>query len=191
MKKRVCVLLVVAFLFTPFIKVCNAADEEAVDPTAQRYYTVLYNDIVNTSPMGAEWADWMARAIIYFSAKHGVNPLLAAANFKRESGYNMQAVSRTGAIGVAQLMPKTAAAIGVDPYDPAGNIEGGIIYLAQQLAKFQYSGDWNATYAIAAYNAGPDAILKYGGVPPYEETCNHVNAVAANLNKLIADFNSL
>ena len=77
-----------------------------------------------------------------------------------------------------ELQPETAAGLGFDPVDPAQNIEGGIKYLGAQLTRFSQSGDWAATYAIAAYNAGPGAVAKYQGVPPYSETQNHVNRVA-------------
>jgi soluble lytic murein transglycosylase-like protein len=90
----------------------------------------------------------------------------------QESGWNHQAVSHKGALGLAQLMPGTAARLRVDPSDPAQNLEGGARYLKQQYSTF---GDWRL--ALAAYNAGPAAVQKYGGVPPYAETRNYVKVI--------------
>ena len=87
--------------------------------------------------------------------------------------FNQDAVSSVGAIGVMQLMPDTAASLGVDPYNKQQNIEGGAKYLRQMLDTF--GGDTKK--AVAAYNAGPGAVKDYGGVPPYKETQNYVNKV--------------
>ena len=148
------------------------------------YYQVIYNDIVQRSPMGPEWSAWMAQTILYYSGQYKLDPLLVTALFHQESGFNMAARSRTGAVGIAQLQPETAAGLGFDPVDPTQNIEGGIKYLGVQLARFSQSGDWAPTYAIAAYNAGPGAVAKYQGVPPYLETQNHVNRVAETYKQL-------
>lgn len=165
-------------------------DAEATDES-QRYYQVIYHHILRTTPsLGSDWANWIAQAIVFFSAKYGVNPFLVAANFTQESGFNMSAYSKTGAIGIAQLQPETAASLGVDPYDPAQNVEGGIRYIAEQLYTFRNAGDWTASYAIAAYNAGPGAIKKYGGIPPYDETINHVISVGAIYRQLLNDYYS-
>lgn len=90
----------------------------------------------------------------------------------RESGWNPGAVSHKGAIGLAQLMPDTARLLRVDPNDPIQNLDGGARYLAQQYRAF---GDWRL--ALAAYNAGPGAVQKHGGVPPYAETAAYVTAI--------------
>lgn len=90
----------------------------------------------------------------------------------QESGWNPQARSHKGATGLAQLMPGTARLLGVDPRDPAQNLDGGARYLAEQYRTF---GDWRL--ALAAYNAGPEAVRKYGGIPPYRETQNYVVAI--------------
>ena len=92
----------------------------------------------------------------------------------------MDACSPAGAIGLTQLMPDTAAGLGGDPMELEDNIRCGVEYLSGQLARFSDAGDLQATYAVAAYNAGPQRVLDYGDVPPYRETRNHVNAVAEN-----------
>ena len=148
------------------------------------YYSVIYNHIVERSPMGREWSSWIAQAILYYSERYALDPLLVTALFQQESGFNMSARSRTGAVGIAQLQPETARGLGFDPVDPAQNIEGGVKYLATQIARFSQAGEWGPTYAIAAYNAGPEAVVQYGGLPPYSETQNHVKRVAENYNQL-------
>jgi soluble lytic murein transglycosylase-like protein len=90
-----------------------------------------------------------------------------------ESGFNAAAVSPKGAIGLMQLMPATAAAHGVDPHDPQQNAEAGAMYLRALLLK--YNGD--VVKALAAYNAGPGAVSRYGGLPPFPETQNYVRRV--------------
>jgi soluble lytic murein transglycosylase-like protein len=95
---------------------------------------------------------------------------------KAESGFHIDAVSNKGAIGLMQLMPGTAASLNANPYDPKENANAGAQYLADLLVK--YKDDSNqVTKAIAAYNAGPGAVDKYNGVPPYRETINYVNRV--------------
>jgi len=95
---------------------------------------------------------------------------------KAESGFHADAVSPKGAIGLMQLMPATASQYGADPKDPAQNVEAGTAYLRDLLLK--YNGDVNA--ALAAYNAGPGAVDKYHGVPPYAETQSYVGRVIRN-----------
>ena len=90
----------------------------------------------------------------------------------QESGWNPRARSHKGAIGLAQLMPATARYLRVNPHDPEQNLEGGARYLAEQYRKFR---DWRL--ALAAYNAGPHAVEKYGGIPPYRETRGYVRAI--------------
>lgn len=104
--------------------------------------------------------------------KHGVPEDLFLRLVQQESGWNPNALSHAGAQGLAQLMPATAKVLRVDPSDPAQNLEGGARYLKQQYRKF---GSWRL--ALAAYNAGPGAVEKYGGVPPYKETRNYVKVI--------------
>jgi soluble lytic murein transglycosylase-like protein len=91
---------------------------------------------------------------------------------QQESGFNQGAVSAKGAIGLAQLMPGTAEALGVDPNDPEENLKGGARYLKMQYDKF---GSWRL--ALAAYNAGPEAVEAHNGIPPYDETENYVKVI--------------
>jgi soluble lytic murein transglycosylase-like protein len=120
----------------------------------------------------------VTQAIEAASARHQVDPRLAEAVAWRESRLDPAAVSPKGARGVMQLMPGTALALGVDAADPAGNIEGGVDYLSRMIRRF--GGD--LTKAVAAYNAGPEAVERYGGVPPYAETIAYVDAVLRRLN---------
>ena len=105
--------------------------------------------------------------------------LLFRSNIEIESAYNVSARSHVGAIGLGQLMPGTAEDLGVDPFDWRANLDGSARYLVAQLETF---GD--ARLALAAYNAGPDAVRQYGGIPPYRETQNHVQRVLAVFNRL-------
>jgi len=111
------------------------------------------------------------------ATKYGLDPAVLKGLVKQESGFNPNARSSAGAQGLTQLMPATAAGLGVtDPTDPAQAIDGGARYLRQQLDRF--GGDM--TKALAAYNAGPGAVQKYQGVPPYAETQAYVRAVLAH-----------
>lgn len=91
---------------------------------------------------------------------------------QQESGWNVDAVSNKGAIGLAQLMPGTASDLGVDPTDPTANLDGGARYLATQYRRF---GNWRL--ALAAYNAGPEAVAQHNDVPPFAETQDYVRRI--------------
>lgn len=107
------------------------------------------------------------------AAKHGLPPYLLSALIRQESNFCPTARSNAGAMGLGQLIPSTAAALGVgNPYDPVQNLDGAARYLRQQFLTFK---TW--PLALAAYNAGPGAVMQYGGIPPYPETQNYVRRV--------------
>jgi soluble lytic murein transglycosylase-like protein len=104
--------------------------------------------------------------------RHGVPTDLFLRLVQQESGWNRYAKSPKGALGLAQLMPETARLMRVDPHDPKANLDGGARYLRMMYDKF---GNWRL--ALAAYNAGPEAVEKHAGVPPYQETQNYVKVI--------------
>lgn len=108
------------------------------------------------------------------AARYGIDPAVLHGLIQQESGFDPSARSSAGALGLTQLMPATAASLGVsEPLDPAQSIEGGARYLSQMLSRF----GGNTAEALAAYNAGPGAVQQYGGVPPYPETQQYVAKV--------------
>jgi hypothetical protein len=117
---------------------------------------------------GVPYADLFSRA----GARHGVDPSLLAAVASQESGFNASAVSPAGAQGLMQFMPATAKGLGVNALDPASAIDGAARYLSSLSKQFG-----STELALAAYNAGPGTVTRYGGVPPYSETQNYVRAV--------------
>ena len=123
---------------------------------------------------GEDAAPTTVEGIIMRTAyEYGVDPQLVKAIATAESNMNQEEISPVGAIGVMQLMPKTAAGLGVNPYDLNENIDGGTRYLKEMLDTF----DGDVPLAVAAYNAGPGAVKRYGGIPPYSETQNYVGRV--------------
>lgn len=124
--------------------------------------------------------DEINRLVSNNASTYGVDPNLVKAIIANESGFNANATSQVGAQGLMQLMPGTAAGLGVgNSYDPAQNVAGGTKYLRGLLDRF----GGNVRLAVAAYNAGPGAVQKYGGVPPYAETQNYVQNVLSSYEK--------
>ncbi len=120
--------------------------------------------------------DGVARLAERYAGQHGVDPRLVMAIIKVESGFDAKAVSSAGASGLMQLMPGTQRHLGVrDAFNPDENVEGGVRYFRSMLDR--YGG--NVSLALAAYNAGPANVDKYGGIPPFEETRNYVRKVLA------------
>lgn len=165
----------------------SAADVyKAVDAQGRIYFTDVPQDetaqlIIRETPLPKASkttvtyppGSWKAYARQMADEKD-IDPLLVGAVIQAESAGNPEAVSPKGAIGLMQLMPGTARELGVaDPFQPHENVRGGVTYLAQMLRKF--SG--NVKLALAAYNAGPAAVEKYGGIPPYDETRTFVDRV--------------
>ncbi|WP_198469639.1 lytic transglycosylase domain-containing protein [Acetomicrobium sp. S15 = DSM 107314] len=118
--------------------------------------------------------DGLSRTLDGLAKRYAVDPNLVRSVIVAESGGNPSAVSPKGALGLMQLMPATASHLGVDdPFDPIQNLEGGIKYLAQLIDR--YDGD--VEKALAAYNAGPGAVDRHGGIPPFRETQAYVKKV--------------
>jgi hypothetical protein len=112
-------------------------------------------------------------------SKYNVSPALLKAVASAESDFNPDEISSAGAVGLMQIMPDTAQQLGIDPRDPVQSIHGAANYLRTLLDQF----NGNVTLAIAAYNAGPGAVSKYGGIPPYKETQDYVVHVADLMKK--------
>jgi soluble lytic murein transglycosylase-like protein len=130
----------------------------------------------STPATGTDGSSAFGAEIDAAAATNGIDPALLKGLVSQESGFDPNARSGAGAVGLTQLMPGTAASLGVsNPLDPVQSLQGGAKYLRHQLDCF--GGD--ERLALAAYNAGPGAVARYGGVPPYSETQNYVNNVMA------------
>ncbi|MGH2375909.1 MAG: transglycosylase SLT domain-containing protein [bacterium] len=128
-------------------------------------------------------ADAIAQSLLTFSRWYNLDPRLVVALIVVESGFQPRARSRAGAMGLGQLMPATARALGVDPYDPAQNLYGTIRYLRGNLDRFGWD---NVHLALAAYNAGRGAVERYEGIPPYDETRWYVYNVSTLYRRLLS-----
>lgn len=155
---------------------------------AAELYDVIHREVSYFNPNDRESA-WITQAILYASSEYQVDPILITAVMEAESGFDFKSTSPVGAIGLMQLMPATANAIGVNPYNPLENILGGAIYLRNQLERFADYGKYSVTDAVAAYNAGPQAVINAGGVPNYSETRQYVVKVAKNYQKILQMMN--
>jgi soluble lytic murein transglycosylase-like protein len=152
----------------------------AADPALAVARAVLHTN-PRLSPIDAlRLADATVRA----ARRNGLPPEFLAATLLQESAFDPQAISAAGAIGIAQFMPSTADAIGVDPFDPFASIDGAAQLLAQYVRAYGavYANPYVA--ALAAYNAGPGAVEVYGGVPPYPETREYVDDIVDRWAKI-------
>lgn len=172
--KRIAKYLIIFVLIFSFGKIDKV---NAAEP-----YDVVFYEVKQYH--GDEQAEWITQAIFYSSELYGIDPILVASVMETESHFNFGSVSPAGAIGLMQLMPSTARMVGVNPYDPLENVIGGASYLRSQLDSFSGYGEYAVTNAIAAYNAGGNAVREYGGCPPYNETINYVYKVADVYNRL-------
>jgi soluble lytic murein transglycosylase-like protein len=131
----------------------------------------------STPAGGATGGSQYDQLIEQSAARYGLDPAILHGLIQQESGFDPNATSSAGAVGLAQLMPGTASSLGVtNPSDPVQSIEGGARYLSQMMSQF----GGNVADALAAYNAGAGAVQRYGGVPPYAETQDYVAKVMAD-----------
>lgn len=158
----------------------NSIDQriESLNPS-KKELVASFSQILNQtrkslSPRANNWI--VEDALQKASATTGLDIDLLKAVMQQESGGNSNAVSSAGAKGLMQLIDSTAAEMGVaNPFDPHQNALGGALYLKKQLERFG-----NLKLALAAYNAGPDAVAKHKGIPPYNETINYVNSIISS-----------
>ena len=173
--KKFLMTLLLAVTFFNF----NPNEVEAVEP-----YDVIYGEVSGYTQNVKE-ISWISMAILYAADTYQVDPLLITAIMESESAFNFKAVSVAGAVGLMQLMPETAREIGVNPYNPLQNVIGGTINLKNMLNRFSVYGENALLYAIAAYNAGPGAVMNAGGIPRYSETQHYVVRVMNNYQRLL------
>ncbi len=153
----------------------------AVQKPTEDFQKILDTSMENRKNPTSASRNEINELIDKYSAQAGLDVDFVKAVINQESGFNPNATSKCGAMGLMQLMPGTAQGLGVtNAYDPEQNIQGGTKYLKGLMDRF----DNNKSLALAAYNAGPNAVKKYGGIPPYQETQNYVKSVLARYDKM-------
>lgn len=171
----------------------TASQQKTVQPQATPDIVTAYKNAIKSynSRLSDAEADTIARSILGFSAKYQVDPRLVVAVILAESHFNPSATSPKGAMGLGQLMPGTAAGLGVsNAYNPVENIGGSVKLIRGHLDKLSGNAAWteltwnDLSLALASYNAGPGAVKKYGGVPPYRETQTYIKKVFSIYKKL-------
>jgi soluble lytic murein transglycosylase-like protein len=164
----------------------------AKQPTSEEFIAAYKNAVKSfNNRLSDAQADKIARSIVGFGIKYQVDPRLVCAVILAESHFKVDATSPCGAQGLGQLMPGTAAGLGVNnAYDPVENIYGSVRYIRSMFDRMVGGKMWSEltwndlALALAAYNAGPGAVKKHGGVPPYKETQNYVRRVVSIYKKL-------
>jgi len=152
-----------------------------VEKPAEDFQKILDSKVENKKSPNTVSKTEINNLIEKYADKNGLDSDFVRAVINQESGYNPNATSKCGAMGLMQLMPGTAQGLGVsNAYDPEQNIQGGTKYLKGLMDRF----DNNKSLALAAYNAGPNAVKKYGGIPPYQETQNYVKSVISQYDRM-------
>jgi soluble lytic murein transglycosylase-like protein len=169
-----------SYVEVPTEEIVNFETEETVSDASIAIAGPISNVPSNPNDETKESAKNLTGVIRAAGNRNGIDPDLIASIIRAESGFQANALSRKGAQGLMQLMPETAAHLKVnDPMDPVANVNGGTRYLVELLAQY----DDDLIKALAAYNAGPERVRQYNGVPPYAETRAYVAKVVRNFNQ--------